>query len=67
MESHGVPGRIQVTAETARRLVGAYGFERRGEIEVKGKGRMETWFLVGPRDAPTDPATLPAQPTPDTT
>jgi class 3 adenylate cyclase len=46
MESHGVPGRIQVTAETARRLTAAYASERRGEIEVKGKGRLETWFLT---------------------
>jgi len=46
MESHGVPGRIQVTADTARRLSGTYSFERRGEIDVKGKGRLETFFLV---------------------
>jgi class 3 adenylate cyclase len=46
MESHGVPGRIQVTAATARRLAGAYRFERRGEIDVKGKGRLEAWFLA---------------------
>jgi class 3 adenylate cyclase len=57
MESHGVPGRIQVTAETARRLAGAFRFERRGEVDVKGKGRLETWFLVGRRDRPaTDDA-----------
>ena len=46
MESNGMPGRIQVTAETARRLSGTYRFERRGEIDVKGKGRLETFFLV---------------------
>lgn len=28
---------------------------RRGTIEVKGKGQMETWYLVGPRRK--DPAT----------
>jgi class 3 adenylate cyclase len=54
MESHGVPGRIQVTADTARRLSGSYRFERRGEVDVKGKGRLETFFLVDRQ--PSQPA-----------
>ncbi|MDP8905126.1 MAG: adenylate/guanylate cyclase domain-containing protein [Chloroflexota bacterium] len=49
MESHGVPGRVQVTEPVFRRLAGAYRFERRGVIDVKGKGPMETWFLLGRR------------------
>jgi adenylate cyclase len=47
MESTGVPGRIQVTDVTYRRLCGRYLFEPRGPIEVKGKGTMTTYFLVG--------------------
>jgi class 3 adenylate cyclase len=47
MESHGVPGCIQVTARTYQRLHDAYRFERRGPIAVKGKGEMVTWFLLG--------------------
>jgi class 3 adenylate cyclase len=47
MESHGVPGCIQVTARTYQHLRDAYRFERRGPIAVKGKGEMVTWFLVG--------------------
>ncbi|HUG74947.1 MAG TPA: adenylate/guanylate cyclase domain-containing protein [Acidimicrobiia bacterium] len=47
MESHGVPGRIQVTSRYRQLLDGRYRFESRGEIEVRGKGSMETWFLVG--------------------
>ena len=47
MESHGVPDRIQVTEPVARRLGGEFRFERRGIIDVKGKGPMETWFLLG--------------------
>ena len=47
MESHGVPGRIHVTDRVRRRLEGSFRFEPRGEIEVRGKGTMETWFLVG--------------------
>ena len=47
MESTGVPGRVQVTAETHERLRAHFAFERRGPIEVKGKGTLETWLLVG--------------------
>jgi class 3 adenylate cyclase len=47
MESHGIPNRIQVTEPVFRRLNGRFRFEHRGEIEVKGKGLMETWFLLG--------------------
>ncbi|HEX8026163.1 MAG TPA: adenylate/guanylate cyclase domain-containing protein [Candidatus Limnocylindrales bacterium] len=47
MESTGVAGRVQLTRETMERLGDGYRFERRGPIEVKGKGVIETWFLVG--------------------
>ena len=49
MESHSLPGRIQVTAATRGRLADKYRFEERGAIEVKGKGLVETWFLTGRR------------------
>lgn len=54
MESNGVPGQIQVTERTYRRLRGSYDFERRGSVEVKGKGTMVTWFLLR-RSGPTTP------------
>jgi class 3 adenylate cyclase len=47
MESHGVPGRIQVTGATYRRLSSRFHFEPRGPIDVKGKGILETYFLTG--------------------
>ena len=47
MESHGVPGKIQVTKDTYRILKDEFIFESRGALNVKGKGNMETWFLVG--------------------
>ena len=47
MESHGVPGRIQVTEAMHAALRDEFRFEERGEIEVKGKGPMRTWLLVG--------------------
>jgi adenylate cyclase len=47
MESHSTPGRIQVTRSVYEALGGEYSFEKRGAIEVKGKGKMETYFLEG--------------------
>jgi adenylate cyclase len=50
MESHGIPGTIQVTERAYLRLAAAFAFEERGLIDVKGKGPMRTYFLVGVRD-----------------
>jgi class 3 adenylate cyclase len=47
MESHGVPGCIQVTARTWERLRDRYRFQRRGPIQVKGKGEVVTYLLEG--------------------
>jgi class 3 adenylate cyclase len=52
MESHGVPGRVQVTEETYRRLRGAFAFERRGELDVKGLGPQVTYLLGPPLEPP---------------
>ena len=49
MESQGEPGRIQVTEATYRLLHQQYEFESRGELEVKGKGRMAAYLLVIPQ------------------
>jgi class 3 adenylate cyclase len=48
MESHGVPGTIQVTGAVYEALAEQFDFEQRGSIEIKGKGVLETW-LLGPR------------------
>lgn len=50
MESHGLPGKIQVTEATYHRLKDHYRFDQRGEIDIKGKGRMTTWFLTARLD-----------------
>ncbi|MBK4729988.1 adenylate cyclase [Oxynema sp. CENA135] len=47
MESHGIPGSIQVSASTYELLQNDYIFEDRGVISVKGKGEMKTYLLVG--------------------
>jgi class 3 adenylate cyclase len=46
MESFGAPDRIHVSAEARRVLGDAYAFEARGPMEIKGKGIMETYFLL---------------------
>lgn len=45
MESHSLPGRIQISAATQAALADRFKLERRGMIEIKGKGMMETYFL----------------------
>jgi class 3 adenylate cyclase/signal transduction histidine kinase len=47
MESHGLPDHIQVSEATYRHIQDKFIFERRGAIEVKGKGQMVTYFLKG--------------------
>ncbi len=48
MESHGEPGRVQITSATRDLLNGAFSFEQRSGVEVKGKGLMTTYFLGAP-------------------
>ena len=45
MESLGEPGRIQIARPMWERIHGEFVCDPRGEIDVKGKGRMETWFV----------------------
>ena len=49
MESTDVEGRIQVPHNVYQQLKTNFEFEDRGEIEVKGKGTMHTWYLTGRR------------------
>lgn len=51
MESTDVEGRIQVPQDVYDRINNSYVFEERGEVEVKGKGAMHTWYLIGRRPA----------------
>jgi guanylate cyclase len=47
MESHGTPGRIQITHATYALLADEFECEPRGAISVKGKGEVEAWYLIG--------------------
>ncbi len=47
MESQGLPGKIQVSSSTYELLCDKYLLEKRGKINVKGKGAMTTYLLKG--------------------
>jgi guanylate cyclase len=49
MESHGTPDEIQITRSTWELLDDHFVTEPIGLVDVKGKGKVETWRLVGPR------------------
>ena len=50
MESQGLPGKIQVTAAAYDLLKDSFNLESRGLIDVKGKGKMECYLLIGIRN-----------------
>jgi guanylate cyclase len=52
MESHGTPGRIQITRATKELLEDEFVCEPRGTIAIKGKGEIEAWYLVRRRVHP---------------
>jgi adenylate cyclase len=45
LESHGLPGEIQVSEAVKGALCDSFVFEPRGPIKVKGVGQLETWLL----------------------
>jgi guanylate cyclase len=49
MESHGTPDEIQITRSTWELLDDHFVTEPIGLVDVKGKGEIETWRLLGPR------------------
>ena len=50
MESTDIEGRIQVPQTDYERLKNEYVLEERGVVDIKGKGPMHTWYLVGRRN-----------------
>jgi guanylate cyclase len=53
MESQGVPGAVQVGPRAHRLLRERWRFERRGPVDVKGKGPIVTHLLLGPVGGPS--------------
>lgn len=47
MEASGIEGKVQVSEQTYWRYNQSFEFEERGEIEVKGHGKLKTYILIG--------------------
>ena len=47
MEAQGLGGHIQAAPESHRRLRDSYEFAERGQIEIRGRGKMHTYLLTG--------------------
>jgi class 3 adenylate cyclase len=52
MESHSLPGMIQVSASTYELLADQFVFEDRGTIDVKNRGLMATYRLIKHKSEP---------------
>ncbi|EHB44978.1 adenylate/guanylate cyclase [Mycolicibacterium rhodesiae JS60] len=61
METTDPEGRIQVPQDVYERLRDRFVLEERGDVEVKGKGVMHTWYLVSRRPATAADSDRPAQ------
>jgi adenylate cyclase len=60
METTDSIGRIQVPEEVYRRLKDDFVFQERGVVQIKGKGLMRTWYLIG-RNRGTGSGDVPAE------
>jgi class 3 adenylate cyclase len=48
MESHGEPGRIQISEATNTLIRDTFATTPREPVEVKGKGTLNTYWLLSP-------------------
>lgn len=49
-ETTGTPNKIHVSDAVRVRLEDDFVFENAGEVDLKGKGMMHSWFLVGDKE-----------------
>jgi class 3 adenylate cyclase len=52
IESTGIPGEIQASEHMAHRLAGRFRFTARGDVQLKGRGAMKIFTLIGPNLTP---------------
>jgi adenylate cyclase len=50
LESSGLPGRIQLSEQAVAMLDDDFVVQERGSVELKGKGCMKTYWLIGRRE-----------------
>jgi adenylate cyclase len=67
MESTAALGCIQVPQPVYQRLSDRFVFQDRGHVDVKGKGVMHTWYLVGRQSDGIRPPAEVEQPAPNRT
>jgi len=60
LESHGLPGEIQVCGDCTKTLQANFVLVPRGAIQVKGVGKVETWLLKEERGPGTNQGAVPA-------
>jgi class 3 adenylate cyclase len=58
LESHGIPGRVQVSEDVAELLVKTFRFEQRGVIDLKGRGPTMTYWLLEEIHEPVPPTVV---------
>ncbi len=49
METHGTSGKIQMTTGTKQLLEKSFEFTKRGNIDIKGIGKLDLWYLTKSR------------------
>ena len=54
MESQGESGRVQISESTHRLIAEDFPTTPRGQVEIKGKGEMQTCFLTSRRSRAGD-------------
>lgn len=60
MESHGEPMKVHCSQQTADKIKLDFNLEARGEMDIKGKGKMATFFITGEMEHSTYRSVLPA-------
>ena len=58
METTGIPGKIHIAPQTYECLKADFALEDGGYADIKGKGAMRTWFLIGRRAAAEEKCAL---------
>ncbi len=52
MESSGIKGKVNISAETFERVRDAFVCEHRGQVEAKRKGRVDMYLVLGKAEHP---------------